>query len=66
MKKLIKAFALTIFCAFALSGYAFADVAVAPMLITFGLIFLLIAAIVIIALVLIIKLIMKLRKRNGK
>jgi len=66
MKKLIKTLALTILCAFVLSGYAFADVAVAPMLITFGLIFLLIAAIVIIALVLIIKLIMKVRKRNGK
>lgn len=66
MRKLIKTFVLTVFCAFALSGYAFADVAVAPMLITFGLIFILIAAIVIIALVLIVKLIMKLGKRSGK
>lgn len=60
MKKLLKTFALTVFCAFALSTYAFADVAAAPMFITIGLIFLLIAAVVIIAVALIIKLVTRL------
>ena len=66
MKKFAKTLALTLFCALALSGHAFADVAVAPMLITIGGIFVLIAAIVIIAVVLVIKLIMKLRKNAEK
>lgn len=65
MKKFLKTLALTLFCAVALSTYAFADVAMAPMFITMGVILLLIAAIVIIAVALIIKLVIRL-VRNRK
>ena len=65
MKKFLRTLALTLFCAAALSGVAFADVAVAPMLITFGLIFVLIAAIIIVAVALIIKLVIRI-SRNRK
>ena len=64
MKKFVRCLALSLFCALALSTAAFADVAVAPMLITFGLIFLLVAAIIIIAIALMIKLIIRLRKNK--
>ena len=65
MKKLIMTIAFYVFCVFALSTYAFADVAVAPMLITIGLIYLLIAAVIIIAVALIIKLVIRIvRSRN--
>ena len=67
MKKFLRILALGIFCAFALCTYAFADVAAAPMFITIGLIFLLIAAVIIIAIALIIKLVSRLMKsRNDK
>ena len=62
MKKFLKVLVLTVFCSLALSTYAFADVAMAPMFITFGLIFVLVAAVVIIAVALIIKLVMKISK----
>ncbi len=65
MKKLIMTIAFYVFCVLALSTYAFADVAVAPMLITIGLIYLLIAAVIIIAVALIIKLVIRIvRSRN--
>lgn len=66
MKRFIKTFLLGLFCAAALSGYAFADVAVFPMVATIGLIYLLIAAIVIIAAVLIIKLIRNIIRNRQK
>jgi len=62
MKKFLNTLALTVFCALALSTYVFADVAIAPMFITFGLIFVLVAAVVIIAVALVIKLIIKISK----
>lgn len=66
MKKLIKTLGITLFCAAALSGYAFADVAVLPMVATIGLIYLLIAAVLIIAIVLIIKLIRNIIRNRQK
>jgi len=56
MKKFIKMISLIIFCTAALGGYAFADVAVLPMVATIGLIYVLVAAVAIVAIVLIIKL----------
>ncbi len=65
MKKFMRTLAVAIFCAFALSTFAFADVAAAPMFITIGIIYLLIAAIIVIAVALIIKLV-KTISRNRK
>lgn len=64
MKKFLRTLALGIFCAFALCTYVSADVAVAPMFIGIGLIFLLIAAVVVIAIALIIKLVSRLMKNR--
>lgn len=67
MKKAVKTLALALIFALALSTFVFADVAAAPMFITIGLIFLLIAAVIIIAIALIIKLVGRLMKsRNDK
>ena len=65
MKKFVRTLALALFCAIALSGVAFADVAAAPMFITIGLIFVLIAAIIVIAVALIVKLVIRI-SRNRK
>lgn len=62
MKKIIKTLALMIFLSFALTTFVFADVAIGPMIAVAGLIYLLIAAVVIIAVVLIVKLIIRLVK----
>lgn len=66
MKKFLKTFALALFCAFALTTFAFADVAVMPMIITIGAIYLLIAAIVVIAIALIIKLVRNIIRNRNK
>lgn len=66
MKKLLRTLMLGIFCAFALCTYVSADVAAAPMFITIGLIFLLIAAVVVIAIALIIKLVSRLMRNRDK
>ena len=66
MKKLLRSLVLIVFCAFALSTYAFADVAVAPMLITVGLIYLLAGTIIVIAAALIIKLVSRFIKARRK
>lgn len=64
MKKMIKTLLLGVFCVFALCTHVSADVAAAPMFITIGLIYLLIAAVVVIAIALIVKLIIRLVKNR--
>lgn len=66
MKKLIKFSFLLAFCAAALGGYAFADVAVLPMLVTVGLIYILVAAVAVVAIVLVIKLIRSIIRNRKK
>lgn len=66
MKKMLKTLVLLIFCCASLSGYAFADVAVLPMVATIGLIYLLVAAVAVIAIVLVIKLIKSIVRNKSK
>ena len=66
MKKYVKTLALLLFCSAALSSYVFADVAVAPMVATIGLIYLLVAAITVIAIVLVIKLVRSIARNRRK
>ncbi len=66
MKKFIRTLAITVFCAIALSTFAFADVAAAPMFITIGLIYLLIAAVIVIAAALIVKLVIRISRGKKK
>lgn len=64
MKKFFKTLALMIFLSFAMCTFAFADVAVGPMIAVIGLTWLLIAAVAVIAVVLVVKLVIKLSRRN--
>lgn len=65
MKKLIKTFALMIFFSFALTGFAFADVAPMGPIIAVSLCLLVAAiAVVVVAVVLIVKLIMHIAKNR--
>ncbi len=66
MKKFIKIVSLLVFCTAALGGYAFADVAVMPMLVTIGLIYVLVAAVAIVAIVLIVKLLRSIIRNRKK
>lgn len=62
--KLLKTLALMVFFSFALVCLVSADVAMGPMIAVIGLVYVLIAAVLIIAVVFAIKLIMKLTKKN--
>ena len=66
MKKFTKTLALFLFCVAAMSGNAFADVAVMPMIVTIGLIYVLVAAVAVIAIVLVIKLVRSIARNKRK